>query len=159
MDNFETISSVYKICWLENFDYSNQLVMQASGFIFDDENNILIVKSGKNWTIPGGHPEPNENNYIDTLLREVMEEASVTIKDIKYLGSVKVLDCDNNKNLPQTYYQLRYFAKIDKILPFSTEWETSERKFVPLNELINYITWSNGITFSKQLECAKKNLK
>lgn len=121
---------------------------QVSGYIFNEENQLLIVKNGKTWTIPGGHPEVGEN-YIETLTREIMEEACITIKDIKYLGAVEVIEND------EKYYQLRYVAKINKILPLKEEWEINERKFIDLGDLNKYITWSNGITFSSQIESVK----
>ena len=78
-----------------------------------------------------------------------MEEACITIKDIRYIGAVEVVENG------QTYYQLRYTAKVSDILPFKNEWETSERLFVSLEKLNEYISWSNGITFSQQIESAK----
>ena len=56
----------------------------------------------------------------------------------------------------ETYYQLRYTAKVKEELPFNPTHETNERAFVDLDDLINYITWSNGIAFSAQIESAKK---
>lgn len=37
------------------------------------------------WEFPGGHKEQGES-YLETAKREALEEAGVTIKDIKYLG-------------------------------------------------------------------------
>lgn len=149
MKEYEQIGDNCKIWWNEGFSITNEKYTQVSGYIFNEKNELLVVKSDNTWTIPGGHPEENET-YIQTLNREVMEEACTTIKHIKYLGAVEVIE--NNK----TYYQLRYTAKVDNILPFKEEWETTQRAFVSLDNLNNYITWSNGITFSKQLDSARK---
>lgn len=149
MKNYEILSENCKICWIENFKINEEKYTQVSGYIFNDKNELLIVKNGKTWTIPGGHPEPNESQ-LETLEREIMEEACITIKDIRYIGAVEVVENG------QTYYQLRYTAKVSDILPFKNEWETSERLFVSLEKLNEYISWSNGITFSQQIESAKK---
>lgn len=106
------------------------------------------MKGGKTWTVPGGHPEQGETQF-ETLKREIIEEACVTIKDIKYLGAVEVVENG------ETYYQLRYTAKVNEILPFKGEWETDERLFVDLKDLSKYIKWSNGIVFSQQIQAAK----
>ena len=148
MKNYEILSENCKICWIENFKINEEKYTQVSGYIFNDKNELLIVKNGKTWTIPGGHPEPNES-HLETLEREIMEEACITIKDIRYIGAVEVVENG------QTYYQLRYTAKVSDILPFKNEWETSERLFVSLEKLNEYISWSNGITFSQQIESAK----
>lgn len=152
MKEYEQISETCKIMWNEGFKITKERYTQVSGYIFDEHNKLLIVKNGNTWTIPGGHPEVNETPQ-ETLERELMEEACVTIKDVKYLGAVEVVENG------ETYYQLRHVARLSEILPFETEWETSERKFVNLDDLHNFITWSKGITFSQQIDSAKKVLK
>ena len=125
--------------------------MTAYGYIFNENNELLIVRNENTWTIPGGHPELYEYT-IGTLVREVMEEACVTIKDIKYLGAVEVIEND------EKYYQLRFFARVDEVLEFNKEFEISERKFVKLEDLKDYISWCDGVTFKAQLDSAKTYL-
>ncbi len=149
MEKYEILSDSCKLMWRESFNLKDEKYTQVSGYIFNNENQLLIVKNGKTWTIPGGHPEINETQ-LETLNREILEEACLTVKDVKYLGAVEVVEND------ETYYQLRYTAKVDNILPFKQEWEICERKFVDLKDLTNYISWANGITFSAQIESAKR---
>jgi ADP-ribose pyrophosphatase YjhB (NUDIX family) len=149
MKDYEQISFECKMRWLEEFKLNGEKYTQVSGYIFNDKNELLIVKNGDNFTIPGGHPEINEKP-IETLIREIMEEACVKIKNIKYLGAVEIVE----KN--ETYYQLRYTAQSSEILPFKTDWETSERLFVKLENLHKYIKWSKGITFNQQIDSARK---
>ncbi len=150
MKNYEILSNDCKILWKENYKITTEKYTQVSGYIFNDKNQLLIVKNGDTWTIPGGHPEKGETQ-IETLSRELMEEACVILRDIKYLGCVEVVE----KN--EVYYQLRYTAKVKEILPFTKEWETNERLFVDLKDLSKYIKWANGITFKAQINSAKKN--
>lgn len=152
MENYEQISESCKLLWIDKFQFKGEKYTQVSGYIFNDKNQLLIVRNGKVWTIPGGHPEPNENT-LETLNREIMEEACITLENVEYLGAVEVIE-DNEK-----YYQLRYTAKVKEILPFKEEWEISERLFVDLEDLSKYITWSKGVTFSKQVEAAKNHWK
>lgn len=149
MKNYEILSENCKMLWHEGFKLTNEKYTQVSGYIFNDQNQLLIVKNGKTWTIPGGHPEEGESQ-LETLNRELMEEACVTLKDINYLGAVEVVEKG------ETYYQLRYTAKVNEILPFKQEWEICERLFVDLKDLSKYITWSKGITFNSQIESARK---
>ncbi|MCK9575426.1 MAG: NUDIX domain-containing protein [Clostridia bacterium] len=148
MKNYEQISKTCKLWWSEGLKLNNERYTQVSGYIFNDQNQLLIVKNKNSWTIPGGHPEPNEAP-VETLEREILEESCTTIKNIKYLGALEVVEND------ETYYQLRYTAKALDVLPFKKEWETSERLFVDLNDLHNYIPWSKGVAFSQQIESAK----
>lgn len=149
MDKYEVLSDNCKIIWREGFNLTNEKYTQVSGYVFNEKNQLLIVKNGKTWTIPGGHPEINETQ-LDTLNRELMEEACVTLKDSKYIGAVEVVENG------EVYYQLRYTAKIKEVLPFKQEWEICERLFIDLEDLPNYIAWCKGVTFSAQIESAKK---
>ena len=151
MEDYEILSENLKIKWIRNFNFQNKKYTQVSGYIFNDRNELLIVKSGKLFTIPGGHPEINETS-IDTLTREIYEEAYVEIKDIEYLGAVEVVE--NN----ETYYQLRYIARVKNILPFEGKWETTQRLFVNVDNLIDYIKWANGIAFKSQVDDAYLNI-
>ena len=148
MQEYEQISTNCKMKWQEGFEITNQKYTQVSGYVFNDDNQLLIVKNGNTWTVPGGHPEQGET-CLDTLNRELMEEACVTLKDINYLGAVEVVENG------ETYYQLRYTAKVNELRPFVQEWEIGERLFVDLNDLPKYIKWANGITFSAQINSAK----
>lgn len=149
---YEILSPHLKIKWCEGFILKNERYTQVSGYIFDDKGEMLIVKNGKTWTIPGGHPEAGETPE-QTLCREVMEEACVVLSDLQYIGAVEVVEDG------EVYYQMRYVARTKDILPFGTEWEIDERKFVKIEEIENYITWANGKTFSAQLCAAKACLK
>ena len=148
MDDYEIISDNIKIRWIENADIKDKEYRQVSAFIYNDKNELLIVKN-ETWTLPGGHPEAGETKE-ETLRREVMEETCSTIKDIHYIGAVEVIE--NNEK----YYQLRYTAKLDKLLEYKREYETSERKLVNLENLLEYITWGKGKTFQAQLASSKK---
>lgn len=152
MKEYENISNNCKIIWREDFCLTTEKYKQVSGYVFNDKNELLIVKTEDVWTIPGGHPELYEYT-IGTLIREIMEEACVSIKDIKYIGAVEVVESN------EKYYQLRYVAKVKKIYKFKEEWETRERKFVKIEDLDKYIKWCNGVTFEAQLATVLNILK
>ncbi len=151
MNDYEEIAKDLKLFWHEKYRLDDERYTQVSAYIFDEEDRLLIVRNDKTWTIPGGHPEEGET-AIESLEREIMEEACVRVKDIEYLGAVEVIDKGDK------YFQLRYTAKVDEVLSFISEFEISERKFVKLEELNKYITWSSGKTFKAQIASAKKQV-
>lgn len=150
MKEYEIISDNCKMLWKEGYKLNeNDIYTQVSAYVFNDEGEMLIVKNeGANtWTIPGGHPEAGETK-LETLAREMMEEACCTLKDINYLGALNIVEPGRD------YYQLRYTAHVDKLKPFVQEMEISERLFVKLEELKKYITWADGIAFNAQVKSA-----
>ncbi len=46
---------------------------------------VLVSDDGRRWGLPGGRPEPGED-WADTLVREVAEEACATVTRSRLLG-------------------------------------------------------------------------
>ena len=47
MEDYEILSENLKIKWIKDFNFKNKKYTQVSGYIFNDRNELLIVKSGK----------------------------------------------------------------------------------------------------------------
>lgn len=136
--------------WVENsnYDYFNPIT-QVSGLCLNSTGRILLVKSPKGfWMLPGGTPKKGES-IEETFEREVLEEASCKIFDLRLLGGIKVNFPQNpNENEGEEYYQLRYVARIFSVLEPSVEpdsGEILERKFVLPEEFFDYIGYSKNI--------------
>jgi len=135
-------------------------VKQVSGFIFNDKDEMLIVKCGpnKDWCLPGGGPEKVDKTWKDTLTRELEEEADVEVENIKPAGYVRVTTPD--KNIPgkrKLGIMLRASAKVTKVKPQTIDPCTgviNERKFVPIKDFLKYCPW--GENGKAQLELARK---
>ncbi len=122
-------------------------ITQAYGVCFNDEGEILILdqKGDEEWTLPGGTVEPGETPK-ETLTREVMEEADVTLTDILVLGVQRVDDPSNTGPKGKSHYQARFVARIDQILPQTVdpaEGRVHQRKFVPNTQINQYIKWGS----------------
>lgn len=156
-NQFEKISFMghdYLLKWVEGDVLPPAGITQVSGYIINNAGKLLIVKDNKHWTIPGGKPKEGEST-LGTLERETFEEAYVTVSNPFLIGHVIVVDVERNT----TNYQLRYFAKIDKEMPFEGVNETIERKFISFNEIKKYITWYNDKSFQAQLNTLNKFTK
>lgn len=135
----------------------------VAGFIFDEKGRFCIVKtkSKKAWTLPGGGPEKEDNNFEDTLIREVIEEADLEIKNIKRLGYLKG---KLKKEKDWTNYQLRYVAEVKKINSQTmdpAENAITERKFIATKDFNKYCGWGKNGDFqlNKALKLFKKGRK
>ncbi len=57
----------------------------AAAVCFDADRVVLISSDGQLWGLPGGRPEPGEG-WVDTLRREVLEEACAVVTIHRQLG-------------------------------------------------------------------------
>lgn len=115
-------------------------ITQCYGIVVNEENDVLIIKEfdHKKWFLPGGTVEKDETP-LQTLHREIIEEADVLIKDEVLLGGQRVFvdgvfECS----------QLRWFARVKEILPQTPDPDSGEmvqRKFIPLSKLNSYLRW------------------
>lgn len=124
-------------------------IMQVYGICFNQSGEILVArKSGKShWAIPGGHPEGTET-IQETLIREMIEEADVKIKNIHVVG-VQQVDFPNNPRLDEgeLFFQARCVCEVDELLPQTPDPDGGhlwERMFVPQEKVTEYVEW--GVT-------------
>jgi len=132
-----------------------ELISQSSAYCFLDDKFAIIKNKDGYWAIPGGHLEKGENPK-DTVIREVLEEACVVIKNPELLGYQVIVKADKSK-----IYQLRWFTKVEQVLDFKPEFESAEMKFVSPDEVGRYISWwnkSNGGRAELQEAIKKLNL-
>lgn len=114
---------------LPDFKY----VTSVSVIPFTEDGDIVAVQlRHRGLDLPGGHVEPHETVPVQTMNREAMEEACITIKNPVL---AEVIESDY---FDHTSYMLLYGAFVDKLLPFSTpEDEMSDgREIVSQEEFI-----------------------
>lgn len=128
------------LTWIPTDDLSGYLpITQVYGICVNENKEVLVCRlpNDKNWGLPGGTPE-NDETPMQTLERELIEEADVVTSEQKVLGVQEVKESD------KTYYQVRYVCKIKELLPQTIDPDTKlmyERKFVPLAELNKHLKW------------------
>ncbi len=94
--------------WVKGRVPDDMKYTQVYGIVFSEDGRILTILDEGVFKLIGGHPIDGES-YEETLKREFLEEVNTTIREIHYLGYLKVED-ENG-----TYAQVRMIAKIDKI--------------------------------------------
>jgi 8-oxo-dGTP pyrophosphatase MutT (NUDIX family) len=136
-------------------------IQQVYGFVFNEEGNILLIKLPEgNWCLPGGGPESFDENWKETLKREVLEEADVEIINIKPVCYL-ISKCEKeDKNNAKQGIMLRAIAEVKEIKEQTSDpahGKINERTFVSPKEFLKYCNWSeNG---KVQLKLALKKLK
>ena len=131
----------FKATWYSTHDFSKiNPINQVYGVCFDKNGKIALVLF-KRWSLPGGTPEKRETPE-ETLIREVDEEASLDLQDIRPLGYQKIENLDNG----DIFYQLRYFAKVKKIKTQTIDpanGKINRREFVSPKDFSKYCSWGN----------------
>jgi len=133
------------LTWIKSDDLSSfKPYYQVYGILFNQTGEILLIQEKGKWKIPGGTPETGETD-VDTLKRELTEEADVTVSKVIPLGAQRV-DYPNNPNKQEgdLYYQLRYICLVDELLPQTPDPDTgivNPRKFVPADQITEYVKW------------------
>ena len=113
-------------------------IRQVYGIAFDDKGRILLrIENGK-YQLTGGKPEPYDATMEDTLKREFMEEANITLKNIHMLG-YQYVEEDSC-----AYAQVRMIAQIDEIMeqrPDPDNGEIYRRLLTSPENVKKYLNW------------------
>lgn len=148
--------------WIKSVELSSfKPFFQVYGIVFNRKGEILLIREKGKWKIPGGTPEDGETE-IETLKRELIEEADVKISNVFPLGAQRVEFPNNpNKKEGDLYYQLRYVCLMDELLPSTPDPATglmNDRMFVPADKVTEYVKWGNtgSAMFTDAVEVFKR---
>lgn len=136
------------LTWLKSDDLSEfKPFYQVYGIVFNNKGEILLIEEKGKWKIPGGTPEKGETD-VETMKRELIEEADIAVSKVLPLGGQRV-DYPNNPNREEgdLYYQLRYVCLLDELLPQTPDPVTgivNPRMFVPAEKVTEYVKWGDA---------------
>ena len=114
-----------------------------------EDNKVIVVKvRSRGIDMMGGHVEPSETSVLETLNREVAEEAQLKIKDVCLIDVLEIkseliTECDRR-------YIILYTAHIDEIGEFTPNDEISERLIINHDEFANTY-FGNAPTYINRL--------
>jgi len=117
-------------------------VTSVSAIPFTKEGKIVAVKlRHRGLDLPGGHVEAYESTPEQTMHREVMEEACMTVKNGVLVDVVESDYFDDRKS-----YMLLYAVYVDEFKEFIPNEESSERLLVSTDEFIDQHTaWDKAL--------------
>lgn len=106
--------------------------------ILNDE--VMFTVNPRGIDIIGGHVDPGEN-YLQALIREGMEEASIVISNPILIGAIEVDNTNNPAAIAKGYpikgYQLFFAIKEFEQKPFEATHECVDRMFLKTEEVAN----------------------
>jgi len=136
-------------------EHSHFQIRQIYLWFITLDKKIVIVGRNDKFQFPGGKPESGESQ-MDTICRELFEEAGIILTDYKETPNFfvyYVIEEDPNWN-NDTYLQIRYVMNVaslsDEISLSANERvddtdQIEKVEFVNLYELPNYIPWTKDI--------------
>lgn len=133
-----------------------KFVTSVSVIPFTEDGDIVAVRlRHRGLDLPGGHVEPSETTPEQTMNREVMEEACITIKN-PVLAEVIESDYFDHHS-----YMLLYGASVDEMHPFNTpDDELSDgREIVNPDEFIRQYEAGNKELMTQAIQTAWQKLK
>jgi 8-oxo-dGTP pyrophosphatase MutT (NUDIX family) len=134
-----------KFTWIRTDDPNKfRPCTQCYGIVFNDAGEILLIHEKGKWQLPGGTPEAGESP-VETLKRELMEEADVEVADATLLG-VQMVDYPNNPNKDQgdLFFQYRFVCRVARLLDQTPDPDAGiihPRMFVPAAKVTEYVKW------------------
>jgi ADP-ribose pyrophosphatase YjhB (NUDIX family) len=127
-------------------------VTQVYGLCFDSGGRaVLVCLDDGFWTLPGGQVEPGET-LLDTLVREVREEACARVVRARYLACQHVWDPQAPAG-PTSQYQARFWARVEPDL-WRPRYETVARSFVAPALVPSRLSWADKQIVTRLLELA-----
>jgi ADP-ribose pyrophosphatase YjhB (NUDIX family) len=103
---------------------------------------VLIGTDGERWGLPGGRPEAGER-WIDTLRREVAEEACATVTDCRLLGFTRGT-CIRGHEQGLVLVRSMWLAEV-RIDDWQPQFEISHRRLVPTAEAFGHLDLPAGL--------------
>jgi ADP-ribose pyrophosphatase YjhB (NUDIX family) len=103
------------------------------------------------WNLPGGTVEPGEE-LLETLVREVAEEACARVIQAEYLASQHVHDPDDPFGRT-SYFQSRWWARVE-LDRWAPRFETTERRLVAPEVVATEISWRDKTILTRLMEFA-----
>lgn len=126
---------------LNSFSAKIFYIKAAGGIIFNQNNEILIIKRLGYFDFPKGKSEKNENTE-KTVQREISEECGIKSSDINLLSFIKTtyhIYSENNKTiLKETFWYKVFFDKNYELKP-QLEENIKEILWIKEKDIKNYI--------------------
>lgn len=106
-------------------------------FPWQGEEVLLCDIEDRGWCIPSGRVEPTETS-VEAAKREAQEEAGALLEDVIYIGCYKI------RERAEIKWADVFAARVGGLVDLDPQFESSDRKFVTIEELPEiYYVWND----------------
>jgi ADP-ribose pyrophosphatase YjhB (NUDIX family) len=132
----------WRMAWHPPGDASPGRPHGANAFCATPDGDIVLISTdGMRWGWPGGRPEPGES-WLDTLTREMLEEACARVTAARLLGFVRSR-CLSGHEEGLVLVRSIWRAEVT-LLPWQPEHEIPFRRAVPAGDLARQLWMEDG---------------
>jgi ADP-ribose pyrophosphatase YjhB (NUDIX family) len=132
----------WRVAWYPPPDPPAGTPHGASAIALTGDQVVLIGNDGERWGLPGGRPEPGET-WIDTMRREVAEEACATVIACRLLGfSRGTCVRGHEQGLVLVRSMWRADVRLDLWRP---RFEIAHRRLVPAGDAFAHLALPLGL--------------
>jgi ADP-ribose pyrophosphatase YjhB (NUDIX family) len=108
----------------------------AAAVCVSDGRVVLVSGDGQRWGLPGGRPEPGEQ-WVDTLRREVGEEACAVVEHARLLGFTRGT-CVGGPEAGLVLVRSMWWAQV-RLERWAPRFEIALRRLVPAREALRLV--------------------
>lgn len=132
----------WRVAWFPPPDPPPGTPHGAAAICVTGDRVVVIGTDGETWGLPGGRPEPGES-MIDTLRREVREEACATVTSARLLGFSRGT-CVRGHEQGLVLVRSLWLAEV-AVEPWEPRFEITHRRLVPAAEAFACLTLPAGL--------------
>jgi 8-oxo-dGTP diphosphatase len=126
--------------WKKNMTEEKKLKHIASVYIFNDKEEVLLIKRSKTaekdphiWEVPGGHVDPEDSSYEAAAKREAKEESGLSVSNLKHLE-----DQEYHNRIKHIYVTENYTGKVEIVAnPDTGIVEHSDHMWASMEDIIS----------------------
>lgn len=154
---YEAAGQVWLVSWFPATDRPEGCDHGAAAVCLSGDGSAVIVSpDGVAWDVPAGRPDPGETP-IETMRREVLEEACAIVTDARCLGFVRSR-CIAGREEGLTLVRAFWLATVE-VKPWAPKFEIRHRDFVAPAHLIERLGLPDPLGQMLQRACAVAGLR
>jgi 8-oxo-dGTP pyrophosphatase MutT (NUDIX family) len=131
----------WRVAWFPPPDPPPGTPHGAAAICVAGDQVVLIGHDGDRWGLPGGRPEPGES-MIDTMRREVLEEACATVTTCRLLGFSRG-KCVRGHEQGLVLVRSMWRAEV-LVHAWQPQFEITHRRLMPATEAFAHLASAAG---------------
>lgn len=131
-----------RVAWYPPSDPPPGTPHGAEAVCVADDRIVVVSPDGQRWGLPGGRPERHEQ-WVDTMRREVSEEACAEVMDCRLLGFSRGV-CVRGPEEGLVLVRSMWRAEV-RLAPWDPRFEMAHRRLLPAEEAFQSLAIPDGL--------------